>query len=196
MENEFDYFSIPASDKTPRKGSILISEPFLEDSYFKRSIVLLTEHNDQGSVGFILNKRVEIEIGDILKDFPEFKTNISLGGPVSTSSVHYIHTLGEALPESVKVFKSIYWGGNFEKLKELISLGLVKPHQIRFFVGYSGWSSGQLEHELKEGSWVVADMEPELIMTTEEASCWNDAFTRLGDRYKIWSNIPDNPSYN
>ena len=78
----------------PQKGRILISDPFLGDDYFERSVVYLCEHNQEGSFGFVLNNLVEINLNDLNDQFPEITTKISTGGPVETESMFFIHTLG------------------------------------------------------------------------------------------------------
>ena len=126
------------------KGKVLLAEPFMRDSNFKRAVVLMCENNEEGSLGFVLNKPLEdTKIDRLVPEFPEFDANVYFGGPVQTDTIHYVHNVGELLDDSVKITEGVYWGGDFEKLKFLISSGLVKPHNIRFFIGYTGWSSGR-----------------------------------------------------
>ena len=113
-----------------------------------------------------------MKINELIGDFPEFQAKVYYGGPVQTDTIHYIHNVGSLLDDSNEVCDGVYWGGDFEKLKFLISSKLVKPHNIRFFVGYSGWSDGQLRSEMGIGSWVVADMEPNYIFKTKPKSLW------------------------
>lgn len=174
MGSETDYFKIETNNVAPKKGNILIAEPFLNDIYFKRSIVFLTEHNDEGSIGFVLNKPVNLKIDEIINDFPPFDCNISIGGPVSTNTIHYIHTLGEAIPNSVYVYGDIFWGGNFDILKELIQFKSITKNQIRFFLGYSGWKPNQLSEELSQNSWLVSKINPDVIMNHDMNEIWKD----------------------
>lgn len=196
MNSEIDYFKIETNNLAPQKGKILIAEPFLNDVYFKRSIVFLTEHNDEGSIGFVLNKPVNLQINEVINDFPLFDGNISVGGPVSTNTVHYIHTLGELVPNSVPVCSNIYWGGDFETVKNLVSNGLINKSQIRFFLGYSGWMPKQLEDELSQNSWLVSNIEPSVVMEHNMGEAWKDLLKVLGSKYKMWINSPENPSLN
>ena len=163
MELDIDFFSIE-NNKVAKQGRVLISEPFLNDTYFRRSVVLLTEHSEEGSVGFVLNKPVALSVDDVLTDFPEIDTEVSIGGPVNTNTIHYIHTLGDTIPNSVKVFNNLYWGGDFDVIKQMISDGQIKGSEIRFFLGYAGWSPKQLENELSENAWLVSEMKAEQIM--------------------------------
>lgn len=196
MNSEIDYFKIETNNVSPEKGRILIAEPFLNDIYFKRSIVFLTEHNDEGSIGFVLNKPVNLQIEEIINDFPPFDCNISIGGPVSTNTVHYIHTLGNLIPNSVHVCDNIYWGGNFEALKNMIQQKGIIKNQIRFFLGYSGWMPKQLDEELSQNSWLVSKIKPDLVMVHNMNEIWKEVLHSLGSKYKMWINSPENPSLN
>jgi putative transcriptional regulator len=195
MNLNLDIFKIKTNHLNPRKGRILIAEPFLPGDYFNRSIIFIVEHTSSGTVGFILNKPVDFPIDGFKNEFPELKTTLSLGGPVSPDSLYYIHTLGDQLPGSLHITNNLYWGGNFEQLKNLINNKLVKPEQVRFFLGYSGWGSGQLQEELSENSWLVADISPSKVMKTEN-KLWLEMVKQIGGKYSIWENFPENPSMN
>jgi len=195
MQIHYDFFKVENENMAPRQGRILISEPLLNDSYFKRSVVLLTVHSENGSVGFVLNKPIDLTIQDVIKDFPEFDTKLYVGGPVGKDTVHYIHTLGELIPNSVHVKDNIYWGGDFDRVKEVISEGLIEPSQIRFFLGYSGWSPKQLEGEIENNAWLISEVEGSWIMSPDK-NMWTEVLNSLGNRYKIWTNCPENPALN
>lgn len=195
MYLDFDFLNIEHEYLAPKQGRVLISEPTLSDTYFKRSVVLLTEHNDNGTVGFVLNKPIDLPINEVLNDFPKFEAEVYIGGPVGKDTIHFLHTLGELIPHSVHVMDNIYWGGDFDRIKELIEDGLIKPDQIRFFLGYSGWSPMQLEEELEERSWVVTELEANKIMTAKK-SIWEQSLQNLGEKYQVWSNFPENPAMN
>lgn len=196
MDLTYDIFKIDHNNIKPRQGRVLISDPFLNDAYFKRSVVLLTEHNSKGSVGFVLNKPVDVGIDEILADFPSLDTGISVGGPVGTNSVHYIHGLGNIIPNSVKIMPDIWWGGDFDYVKELIKSRSLDKNQIRFFVGYSGWEPKQLEREISENSWVVRELDSALIMNSRSRESWQTVLQVLGGKYKLWTNFPENPVMN
>ena len=196
MNSEIDFFKIETNDVKPQKGRILISEPYLNDVYFKRSIILLTEHNNEGSIGFVLNKPVNMQIQEVISDFPQFDCQISIGGPVNTNTIHYIHTLGEMIPNSIPVLNNIYWGGDFDILKKHIANGLIQSSQVRFFLGYSGWVPGQLEEELIQNSWLVSSINPDTIMNHQTSEIWKSTLSDLGNKYKMWINSPENPSLN
>lgn len=195
MQIHYDFFQT-GNTLSPQKGRILISEPFLMDNYFKRSIVLITEHNDEGTVGFVLNKPINMKVNEIMTDFPPVNSIVSLGGPVQTNTLHYIHTLGDIIPGSMKVIDNIYWGGEFDVIKRLLETGSLNNENIRFFLGYSGWQSNQLEDELNDNAWVVADIKPEEIMVPMNKIFWNKALHRLGKKFQMWANFPENPQMN
>ena len=136
-------------------GKILIAQPFMDDNNFKRSVVGITEHREDGTVGFILNKPVKLELSELVAQIKtDEKFKLYYGGPVATDTIHYIHDKGDLLDDSVEVAKGIFWGGSFEKLIFLIESGLIHRHHIRFYIGYSGWSEGQLQDEMDAGSWI------------------------------------------
>ena len=141
----------------PKKGHLLIAEPsILGDVSFNRSVVLLAEHNDEGSIGFILNKPLNYTINDLL---PEIEASFKIynGGPVEQDNLYFIHNIPDIIPNSVEISNGIYWGGDFETTKQLINEGRITKNHIRFFLGYSGWSVNQLEMEMHENSWIVAE---------------------------------------
>ncbi|MFN8208663.1 MAG: YqgE/AlgH family protein [Bacteroidales bacterium] len=196
MNLNIDLFKIEGIALAPQRGRILIAEPFLNDTYFKRSVVLLTEHTSEGTVGFVLNKPVEISVADILDGFPDFGANVTLGGPVQTNTVHYLHTLGELIPNSVEVVPGVFWGGDFDAVKNLIVSGRMGIADIRFFIGYSGWRANQLEEELEQNAWAVSDINPSHIMEVHDQNSWQKVLESLGSKYRIWINTPENPGLN
>lgn len=180
----------------PQKGRLLITEPFLESDFFHRSVIILCEHNEDGSFGFVLNNYLEVDLTEF-DDMPEFDTNISLGGPVSSKNLYYIHTLGDKIQDSIHVHGNIYAGGDFEQLKNLLREGSVKQNEIRFFLGYSGWVEKQLNGELKQNSWLVADIHDEKdIMDVNYDNIWGDYMSRQGGKYKAFAHFPTDPALN
>ena len=196
MNDNLDIFRIQTNNVEPKKGRILIAEPFLPGSYFNRSVILLVSYSDKGAVGFILNKKVDVAIHDVLPGFPDFEVDVYLGGPVATDSIYFIHKLGKKLPGSIHVIGDLYWGGDFEALKQLVLNNSINPADIRFFVGYSGWDAGQLEREIKEDSWLVNDVDPDTVMRDLQQESWADFVKKVGSRYTVWENFPENPAMN
>jgi putative transcriptional regulator len=196
MQPENDLFAILPEDKIPEKGKILISEPFLPDTFFNRSIVYLTDHTDQGSVGFILNKKLDLKICDAIEGFEDWEETLNMGGPVAPDTLHYLHNLGKIIPKSVQVDKNIFWGGEIDVIRELIKMGKITDSQIRFFLGYSGWSAGQLERELKDNSWVIASVKSDVIMNNRVDDTWKKVLRSLKNKYRVWADFPDSPDMN
>jgi len=179
----------------PRQGIILISEPSLRDFYFRQSVVLLAEHNAEGSFGIIINKPIETRISEVLKDFPDVDMPLYLGGPVKTDSLFFIHTK-EDIANSLKIIDGLYWGGDIEVITEMISMGLINENEIRFFIGYSGWNPNQLDREIKEKSWVLSHTSAEEIINKQPKKLWPGYLRSMGSDYAIWANFPSDPSYN
>ncbi|MEN0003722.1 MAG: YqgE/AlgH family protein [Bacteroidota bacterium] len=178
-------------------GKLLLAEPFMLDPNFKRSVVLLCEHGGEGTIGFIMNKPLNMKIDQLLEDFPEdFEAEVFFGGPVQTDTIHYLHCCGPLLDDSTEVSGGIYWGGDFEKLKFLIRSKLIHPRDIRFFVGYSGWSEGQLSDEMGYGSWVLADMDANYLFKSKPAQLWEQVMYNKGNTYTIISKLPEYFSWN
>ncbi len=196
MSDLNDMLTIKTNNIAPGKGKLLISEPFLMDYYFKRSVVLLAEHNEEGSFGIIMNKPLDTVFNDVVKDFPELDTQIYLGGPVKNDSLFFVHTMGDSIDNSTEIIEGLYWGGELEQVKEMITLKLIKPGDIRFYIGYSGWGANQLESELKRNSWVVSGMPAGELLNTNPHQLWKKSLLDLGEDYAFWPNFPADPASN
>jgi len=196
MQPELDLFAILPEDKIPEKGKILISEPFLPDTFFNRSIVYLTDHTPQGSVGFILNKKLDLQVSAAIEGFEGWDENLSMGGPVAPDTLHYLHNLGDIIPNSILVGEDIFWGGDIDTVRELIKTRKINQSQIRFFLGYSGWSAGQLERELKENSWVIAKVNSSIVLSNKGEDIWKRVLRSFKNKYRMWADFPDSPEMN
>jgi len=179
----------------PSKGRLLISSPLLND-IFKRSVILLTEHNDEGSVGFILNKTTDYKLHEIIEDFPNFDSPVYLGGPVQQNSLNFIHKAGEILEGGFEITDGLYWGGNFEALKLLIESKSINADDFKFFLGYAGWTPDQLNEEIKTGSWYLNDPRTENIFTKESKNLWSNVLKTMGKDYSLIATFPEDPSVN
>lgn len=179
-----------------KAGKILVAEPFMLDSHFKRSVVLICEHETHGTTGFILNKILEFKPNELIPDFPDISALVGMGGPVAIDTLHYLHNVGDILDDSIKICSGLYWGGNFEQLKFLIENKLITKNNIRFFIGYSGWSDGQLEEELAEKSWIVDDMDANYLFRTKPFVLWQTVLHNRGDRFTVLAQMPDTISLN
>lgn len=181
----------------PNKGDLLIAEPsIIGDLSFNRSVVLLADHTSEGSIGFILNKPFDFSVKDLV---PEIQKDFKVynGGPVEQDNLYFIHNIPDLVPNSIEISFGIFWGGDFNTIISLINGGIISEKDIRFFLGYSGWHENQLETELHSNSWVITEnIYREKIISKKDDSFWKEKMMELGDKYSIWSNAPENPSYN
>lgn len=181
----------------PAKGVLLVAEPsIIGDLSFNRSVVLLAEYNKNSSVGFILNKPLTHTLNDFI---PEINSKIPVynGGPVEQDNLYFIHKIPHLIPNSVEISNGIYWGGDFNEIISLLQEDKLNDSEIRFFLGYSGWSNEQLEQELEVNSWVIiANEYKNDILSKTDANFWKEKMVEFGGDYLIWSNAPENPTYN
>ena len=196
MNIDSDIFKIQSNNVLPSRGKILISEPFLRDATFGRSVVLLIDHTEEGSMGLIINKQLPIFVNDIIKEF-KYIENIPLykGGPIATDTLFYLHTLAD-IPGAIPISKGQYLNGDFDEIKKYILQGNKVDRYIRFFLGYSGWESEQLSTELKENTWLVSKEENAYLMNGDTKDMWKQALEKLGSKYETWSRFPQVPTFN
>ena len=194
--NKDELFKIQSNTLNIATGNVLISEPFMNYFHFRRSVILIIDHNEEGSLGVIFNKRLTIPFNEIVQGFPEFKADVYLGGPVETDRLFFIHTIGEMIPDSYKISDGLYWSGNVNALKAMIKMDLIKPHEVRFYVGYAGWEGGQLRNELKANTWLVGKLSTKTLLTTIPGKMWKSFVRQMGKRYMLWDKFPVNPSEN
>jgi putative transcriptional regulator len=186
----------PDKNAKPQKGQVLLAEPFLNDPYFRRTVIFLCEHNTEGSFGFVLNNYIDVDLEQIMENMPSFQGRISIGGPVRNSNLYYLHTLGETIDESVEIIPGVFMGGNFDTLKKMLITGKIDKDQVRFFVGYSGWSPEQLENEIKSNSWFVTSVPKEVVMNSEVNDLWKTIMKSMGRKGQMLANMPEDPSLN
>jgi putative transcriptional regulator len=178
-------------------GDLLIAEPFTFESEFKRSLVMVVDHSlKEGTVGFVLNKKLEIRVDTLIKGFPEFQDFAYFGGPVATDTLHFIHTKGDLIEDSIPIFDNLFWSGNFEQIKFLIKSGVLKPGEIRFYVGYTGWSSGQLAEELEWGSWIKDKGDANLVFNSGSDDLWKMVLENKGSTYSVLAQFPKVMNWN
>jgi putative transcriptional regulator len=178
------------------QGQFLIAHPMLQDGYFKRAVIYITEHNEEGSLGFVINFKTDLLLRDL---FPHIKNGnfpIYEGGPVSKNQLYYIHTLGEELSESISIGNNLFWGGNFFELAHLIEHGKVSKDDIRFFVGYSGWTPKQLDDEMIQKAWFANPADPKDVLTADHKTLWGIELEKIKDSYKVFAEIGFDPNLN
>lgn len=178
-------------------GQLLLSAPFLTDENFVRSVILLCEHEDQGSFGFVINKPSILNLGDLVKELNFLEAEVFVGGPVEQNTLHFIYFGSQLLPDSKPLSKGIWWGGDFSILIQLLKSNQLPPNQVRFFIGYSGWGQGQLQAELGEDTWVVYSGATSWdIFENLPEQIWRQLMKGMGGEFEIQANYPIDPRLN
>jgi putative transcriptional regulator len=177
-------------------GILLLSDPFLKDPHFARTAVLVCEHNELGSFGLVLNRKTKHSLGELVQEAKGIEFPIFDGGPVDQHTLHFLHRSPKHISEGIEVADGIFWGGDFAEVVKAIKEGLLTEKDIRFFVGYSGWSEGQLAAEYESKSWIIAPPNPEIIFQQPELHIWKKTMHTLGGEYALMSNYPSDPQLN
>lgn len=179
------------------QGKILIAQPFQNDGYFKRTVILLTEHNEHGTMGFVCNKPMHLKLKDVLPMFPDFSHPLYKGGPVADNQLFFIHSKGLEIDNSIPIGESgWYWGGSFEDVVMLLKENRITEEEIRFFIGYTGWETKQLEEEIEHKSWFVANADYANLFNEDSNQTWPIELKRMGSNFAILGNFPEDPSLN
>jgi putative transcriptional regulator len=154
----------------PKENTLLIADPFLKDDNFIRSVIYLCSHNDEGSFGLVLNKLFDFTLNNLVSGFESFEIPVYVGGPVALDTIHFLHQYPDLVPDCQQLDENLAWGGDFETIKTLIISGAIDIHKIKFFIGYSGWSAGQLAYS---DAWM-----PETVISAlgENGEQWAGAF--------------------
>lgn len=176
-------------------GSLLIAEPFLTDPGFARTVVLICEHGEDGTIGFTLNRLSLNNVGELLPEIQQPWLPVYDGGPVQPDTLHIIHSLPDELG-GIEILDGIYWGGSYENLTRLARSGKIKEEKLRLFVGYAGWETGQLDSELNEGAWIVAPASANIIFENNSTEVWSKALASLGKDFAAMANLPLHPQFN
>lgn len=166
------------------------------DENFRRTVILIAEHDDEGTIGFVLTRPVDMQIDALISAFPKFAARVGHGGPVGHDSIHFVHNLGDELRESLPIVDGLWWSGDFEQLISMVDLGKVRVDDILFFIGYSGWSPGQLDAEIKDGSWIVSNLSVKEILTEDPKELWKSILKPINSNFKVISEMPDSDLYN
>lgn len=178
------------------KGVLLIAEPFMKDKNFQRTVVLVCEHDETGTFGMILNRKKKEHVGEYIELLENCTFNIYDGGPVQKDHVHFIHCRPDIIPNGLHLHDGIYWGGDFGEVCNQINEGAIKEHEIRFFIGYSGWGENQLAEEMLEKSWLTTLATDDVVFEKNSSIIWKNAVKKLGDAFKPMINYPLDPSLN
>ncbi|HCX20850.1 MAG: hypothetical protein CMB80_21420 [Flammeovirgaceae bacterium] len=191
-----DYFANDNLIK-PERGDLLISEPYLPDPNFERTVILLCEHDENGSFGFVLNKPSNSNLDELIEEAEGFDPTVYVGGPVQQNTLHFLHRSPGNLSNDKEIVNGIFWGVDFDRLLTSINTKAIDKKDLKFFIGYSGWSEGQLIDELKSKSWIVyKNATPELVFNMNAEELWKEALKNMGGKYKMISNYPTDPRLN
>ncbi len=184
-----------------RSGSLLVSEPFLRESYFNHSVVCLVEYGGKcvTSMGVVMNKPTDYCLSDLLDGVTrEDPVPVYCGGPLSVDRLYCIHSLGEDLiPGAKRICDGLYIGGDINAMIDYVNSGYPLDGNIRFYLGYSGWDAGQLDSELEDNVWAVTQIKStENLLSGSADGYWHGLVREMGADYKGWTYHPQNPCLN
>jgi putative transcriptional regulator len=181
---------------TPKSGSLLVSEPFLSDPNFRKTVVLLCEHEAAGSFGFVLNKLLDLDTDEVVPELLEYNFPIYYGGPVEPNTLHFIHRKGEMIADSFPIGEDVFWGGDIHLVDRLIQQGVAKPEDFKFFIGYSGWGEAQLNAEIEQKAWWLTSVDSKIVFSTDLAEMWPSCVKKLGPDFAYLAGSPDDLLWN
>ncbi|MEI7787294.1 MAG: YqgE/AlgH family protein [Chlorobiaceae bacterium] len=187
MVNEFDKL---------KAGKLLLASANMLESNFKRTVLIMCEHNEKGSLGFILNRPMEFKVCEAIAGFEDIEEPLHMGGPVQVDTVHFLHLRGDLIEDSLEILPGLFWGGDKNQLSFLLNTGVMLPSEIRFFLGYAGWTAGQLESEFEEGAWYTAEASKEMIFSDAYERMWSRSVRSKGGEYQLVANAPELPGLN
>ncbi|MDA9573045.1 YqgE/AlgH family protein [Flavobacteriaceae bacterium] len=180
-----------------KKGDLIIADPsIVNDIQFNRSIILITSSSIENEVvGLIINKILDYKLKDII---PEINIDFDVydGGPVNKDNLYYIHNLGHLIPKSIKINQQLFWSGDFDTIVDLINSKKITTKDIKFCLGYTGWSAKQLINEVRDDNWIKCTNIKSEDILTRMSNSWKKTMINLGGEYTIWSNAPENLSHN
>lgn len=191
-------FQVESNKVLPCQGGLLIAAPFLRDFHFSRSVVLVVDHNEEGSMGIVLNKNFNRlttlnELVPALENLPPIP--LYKGGPVGRETLFYLHTLSY-LKDALPLGNGLYLNGDFNQMQEYILSGAPTQGVVRFFMGYAGWQKGQLKQEIEDNTWLVSNESKVDLLSMYLRDLWQESLCDLGGKYAIWSRYPKYPSMN
>lgn len=194
MIYDIDILRIISNNVKPEIGKILISEPLLADNIFTRSVIYLIDDLNNSHMGFILNNKSGMKLHDCIDGFEKTELDLYLGGPVNPDVVHFIHSFGN-IDNSEKIADNLYLDGEMDEIRELVNKGIASAKNTKFFIGYSGWTKGQLADEINNNAWLVAGSKSDIIFKNDK-NLWSNSLNLVDKRYQVWKNFPVNPELN
>ena len=191
-------FQVESNKEFPRQGSLLIAAPFLRDYQFSRTVILMVEHNEEGSMGIILNKNFSnlMTLNEVVPELASLPPiPLYKGGPVGRDTLFYLHTLSY-LKAALPLGNGLYLNGDFNQMQQYILSGAPTQGVARFFMGYAGWQKGQLKQEMKQNTWIVNNESQVDLLNMYLRDLWQEALCDMGGKYMIWSRYPKYPFMN
>jgi putative transcriptional regulator len=176
------------------QGHLLIASPSLLDPNFRRAVVLVTEHTDEGAAGLVLNRPSPASVTELvpqLEELAEDEDQVWLGGPVQPDAVLVLGEFVDPDDAAVPLFGSL----GFPSLDEPEEV-VPATTRRRVFAGYAGWGAGQLEDELERDDWIVEPALNDDAFTDAPDNLWADVLRRKGGIYELVSRMPEDPSVN
>ena len=195
---DMSIFQIESNKATPRQGSLLVSAPFLKDYHFARSVVLVVEHNDEGSMGIVMNKNFSnlMTLNELVPELASIPPiPLYKGGPVGRDTLFYLHTFSY-LKDALPLGNGLYVNGDFEQMKRYILAGGETQGTVRFFMGYAGWQRGQLTQEIEANTWMVSNDSQVELLNMYLRDLWKESLCDMGGKYAVWSRYPKYPIMN
>ena len=195
---DMSIFQIESNKATPRQGSLLVSAPFLKDYHFARSVVLVVEHNDEGSMGIVMNKNFSnlMTLNELVPELASIPPiPLYKGGPVGRDTLFYLHTFSY-LKDALPLGNGLYVNGDFEQMKRYILAGGETQGMVRFFMGYAGWQRGQLTQEIEANTWMVSNDSQVDLLNMYLRDLWKESLCDMGGKYAVWSRDPKYPIMN
>ena len=195
---DMSIFQIESNKATPRQGSLLVSAPFLKDYHFARSVVLVVEHNDEGSMGIVMNKNFSnlMTLNELVPELASIPPiPLYKGGPVGRDTLFYLHTFSY-LKDALPLGNGLYVNGDFEQMKRYILAGGETQGMVRFFMGYAGWQRGQLTQEIEANTWMVSNDSQVDLLNMYLRDLWKESLCDMGGKYAVWSRYPNYPIMN
>ena len=177
-------------------GVILVAPPVLVDPNFRRSVVFVCEHTIEGSFGLILNHDISLGMSELVDELATFSDSVRIGGPVQLDTLHYLHRYGDKISGALEVADGIFWGGEITDLEQLLGEQSPSSDDLRFFLGYAGWTEGQLEAEISAGGWLLLPPSKNLVFNVDPSALWRESMLLLGGEFALLVNYPDNPIVN
>jgi putative transcriptional regulator len=178
-----------------RKGEFLVAMPILVDQNFRQTVVLLCDHNAEGSVGLVLNRPTDVEVSALLNDFPALSATgrVYAGGPVGRNAM-LILGRSNTVHEGHGILKDVFLAKDVQVFKDSGSMNT--DREIRCYLGYAGWAPGQLEAEMKSGAWCLMTGDSRMIFDADPTLLWQDMMRRLGDDWAVYASMPPDLSMN